>query len=761
MAGLASRNAHLEQPYPGMAGNRKSPQRIEPSFEGGRGRDDGELRVDAGDRVGGGGRKSGSSKSAAKTNRSKRGSGRGGSRGGGGLTGLIRSMVYWCVVLGIWGAIGVGGLVLYYGSRMPSATSWAIPDRPPNVKILAVSGDIIANRGATGGEALSLENMSPYIPQAVIAIEDRRFYSHFGVDPLGLARAMLTNITTGRMVQGGSTLTQQLAKNLFLSPERTLERKVQEVLLAVWLEQKYTKDQILAMYLNRVFFGSNAYGVEAASRRYFNKSARDVNLGEAALLAGLLKAPSRLSPARDPKAAEERAQVVLGAMREEGFITDAEIKTAMSQPPTKAKSFWSGAQYYVADMVMDQLPGMVGEISQDLVVDTTLDLDLEKKAEETLAASLDESGGKLNVSQAALVSIDGTGAIRALVGGRDYADSQFDRAVKAKRQPGSAFKPFVYAAAMEIGRTPMSIRNDAPVRIGNWTPENYDEKYRGEVSLSTALANSLNTIAAQLVMEVGPQNVIKLAHRLGIESEMQANASIALGTSEVSLVELTSAYAPFMNGGFKATPHVIKRISTADGTVLYENTYDNPPRVLDPAVVSEMNQMMVGVIEHGTGKSAKLKGWQAAGKSGTTQSFRDALFVGFTSNLTTGVWFGNDDGKSMKKVTGGGLPAKAWHDYMTAAHEGLSPSPVFGTTGVQPTFEDNQAAPETVGDVISGTFGNGGTEEFPQAPVGNGQAAAQQDLAQPANSGLVPPADVGETTGATRRTTLLDILTGG
>jgi len=719
--------------------------------------------MDAGERVSGGGRKSGGAKSVAKKARSRKGAGRGGSHGGG-LTGMIRSMVYWCAVLGIWSAIGIGGLVLYYGARMPSATSWAIPDRPPNVKILAVNGDIVANRGTTGGEALSLQEMSPYIPQAVIAIEDRRFYSHFGVDPLGLARAMLTNITTGRMVQGGSTLTQQLAKNLFLSPERTLERKVQEVLLAVWLEQKYTKDQILAMYLNRVFFGSNAYGVEAASRRYFNKSARDVNLGEAALLAGLLKAPSRLSPARDPKAAEERAQVVLGAMREEGFITDSEIKTAMSQPPTKAKSFWSGAQYYVADMVMDQLPGMVGDIKQDLIVDTTLDLDLEKKAEKTLAASLDESGQKLNVSQSALVSIDGTGAIRALVGGRDYADSQFDRAVKAKRQPGSAFKPFVYAAAMEIGRTPMSIRNDAPVRIGNWTPENYDEKYRGEVSLANAFANSLNTIAAQLVMEVGPQNVIKLAHRLGIESELQSNASIALGTSEVSLVELTSAYAPFMNGGFKATPHVIRRISTADGTVLYENTYDNPPRVLDPAVVSEMNQMMVGVIEHGTGKAARLKGWQAAGKSGTTQSFRDALFVGFTSNLTTGIWFGNDDGKSMKKVTGGGLPAKAWHDYMTAAHEGLSPSPIFGTTGIQPTFDDNQAAPDSVGDVISGTFGNEATDAFPQAPVADGRMAADQDTQLPAdaaNSGLRPPADVGETTGATRRTTLFDILTGG
>nr|WP_245292802.1 transglycosylase domain-containing protein [Pararhizobium arenae] len=677
-----------------------------------------------------------------------------------GIFGAIRRMIYWCVVLGIWGAIGVGGLVLYYGSRMPSATSWSVPVRPPNVKIIANDGTVLANRGMTGGEALSLEEMSPYIPQAVVAIEDRRFYSHFGVDPLGLARAMVTNLTTGRMVQGGSTLTQQLAKNMFLSPERTLERKVQEVLLAFWLEQNYTKDQILTMYLNRVFFGSNAYGVEAASRRYFNKSARDVNLGEAAMLAGLLKAPSRLSPARDPKAAEERAQLVLGAMREEGYISDSEIKTAMSQPPTKAKSFWSGAQYYAADMVMDQLPGMIGKIDQDLIVDTTLDLTLEKKAEETLAASLDADGEKLNVSQAALVSIDGTGAIRAIVGGRDYATSQFDRAVKAKRQPGSAFKPFVYAAALEIGRTPMSIRNDAPVRIGNWTPENYDQKYRGEVSLAEALANSLNTIAAQLVMEVGPQNVIKLAHRLGIESELQSNASIALGTSEVSLLELTSAYAPFMNGGFKATPHIIRRISKADGTVLYENTYDSPPRVLDPEIVSEMNQMMLGVIDHGTGKNARLKGWEAAGKSGTTQSFRDALFVGFTNNLTTGIWFGNDDGKSMKKVTGGGLPAKAWHDFMTAAHEGLSPSPIFGTTGIQPTFDSDPVSPESIENVISG----GSIDEFPQAPVSDGQMANGQGLQPPADtadSGLVPPADVGETTGATRRTTLFDILTGG
>ena len=741
-----------------MASNRKS-QRIEPSFRGsGRRDDDDDFHVGAEDRVVDGGRKARGK--AQKTSLEKRASSR--RRGtSGGFFGLIRRLFYWCIVLGIWGAIGVGGLVLYYGARMPSATSWAIPDRPPNIKILAVNGDAIANRGMTGGEALSLENMSPYIPQAVIAIEDRRFYSHFGIDPLGLARAMLTNVTSGRMVQGGSTLTQQLAKNMFLSPDRTLERKVQEVLLAIWLEHKYSKDQILAMYLNRVFFGSNSYGVEAASRRYFNKSARDVNLGEAALLAGLLKAPSRLSPARDPEAAEARAQVVLGAMREEGFVTDNEIKTAMSQTPARAKSYWSGAQYYAADMVMAQLPGMIGDIKEDLVIDTTIDLDLEKKAEETLTALLDKNGAKSNASQAALVSIDGTGAIRALVGGRDYATSQFDRASKAKRQPGSAFKPFVYAAALEAGRSPLSVRNDAPVRIGNWTPENYDQKYRGEVTLTSALAHSLNTIAAQLVMEVGPNDVVKLARRLGIESELQANASIALGTSEVTLVELTSAYAPFMNGGYKATPHIIRRISTAEGKVLYENTYDNPPRVLEPNIVSMMNGMMMRVITEGTGKAARIPGWQAAGKSGTTQSFRDALFVGYTSNLTTGVWFGNDNGDSMKKVTGGGLPAQAWSQFMTATHAGLTPSPLFGTAGGDPLQEGTQPVPQEGGDelfdVISRTLG---VDERPAE--GGAAVASEQTGAVPFDDSITPPADVGEQRQpAARRTTLLDVLLGG
>jgi penicillin-binding protein 1A len=778
-----------------MAGRGRSRDRIEPSFGGRDSRDDDDdFALDADDRVAGGRAvKRPASKSPRSRQPERRKRRPPPEREGGGFFGFIRRIVYWCIVLGIWAGIGVTGLVVYYGSRMPSASTWAIPDRPPNVKITAVDGSVIANRGTTGGEALALEEMSPYIPEAIVAIEDRRFYSHFGVDPLGLARAFVTNVTTGHMVQGGSTLTQQLAKNLFLSPDRTLERKVQEVLLALWLEQKYTKDQILAMYLNRVFFGSNAYGVEAASRRYFNKSARDVNLGEAALLAGLVKAPSRLSPARDPEAANARAQVVLQAMRDQGYISGDEVKTAMSQTPAKAKRYWSGAGHYVADMVMDELPGLIGDVKEDVIVDTTIDKGLEKRAEQALTDVLNRDGAKLDASQAALVSLDGTGAIRALVGGRDYADSQFNRAVKAKRQPGSSFKPFVYAAALEKGLTPFSVFNDAPIRIGDWTPENYEKKYNGEVTLATALAKSLNTVAAQLVMYDGPDQVIKLAHRLGIESELQPNASIALGTSEVSLMELTGAYAAFMNGGYKATPHVIRRVTTADGSkVLYENTYDSPPRVLSETIAANMNAMMMGVIDQGTGKSARLPGWQAAGKTGTTQNSRDALFVGFTSNLTTGVWFGNDDGKPMKKVTGGGLPAKAWQEFMTAAHKGLSPAPLFGSgqfmsdpgtlngagqpmASAEPGMQAPVQERTTIGNIISGVFG-GSESEYPQAPsrpgrqplsMGGGGPVPPADVAEDGRYGYgdaVPPGDIGSAeeapSGRPRRTTLLDLIMG-
>lgn len=585
------------------------------------------------------------------------------------LVRFIKSSVYWCFVLSIWAAIGIGGIVTYYAARMPNATSWSVPERPPNVQIISHQGETMANRGATGGQALLLNEMSPYIPQAVIAIEDRRFYSHFGVDPIGLARAMYANIVAGRTVQGGSTLTQQLAKNLFLSPDRTLERKVQEVLLSVWLEQKFTKDQILEMYLNRVYFGSGAYGVEAASRRYFQKPAKEANLAEAALLAGLLKAPSRLSPARNPDAAEARGQIVLGAMRRAGFINDQEATGALTQPQTRAKSYWTGSENFAADRVMDELPKLVGEITEDLIVETTLDLTAQTNAERVLRNVLNENSAEFAVEEGAIVAIDGSGAIRILIGGRNYETSQFDRAMQAKRQPGSAFKPFVYAAALEQGLSPQTVRNDAPVKIGKWTPQNYDEKYRGPVTLDYALAKSLNTIAAQLVVEVGPKNVAKTARRLGIESKLNSNASISLGTSEVTLMELTSAYAPFMNGGHKATPHIIKRVKTLDGKVLFENRYDNPPRVLASDIANQMNKMLLRVVEIGTGRRAQIDNWPVAGKTGTSQAFRDALFVGYTANLTTGVWLGNDDGTSTKKVTGGSLPAEIWQEIMSDIHK--------------------------------------------------------------------------------------------
>lgn len=665
-----------------------------------------------------------------------------------GLFGFLRKLTYWSLVIGLWTGIAGAGVVAWYGAKMPSATTWAIPDRPPNVKIVSVDGSLVANRGMTGGEAIGLHKMSPYIPQAVIAIEDRRFYSHYGLDPIGLTRAMVTNLVRRRFVQGGSTLTQQLAKNLFLKPDRTLERKVQEVLLAFWIEHKYTKEQILEMYLNRVYFGSGSYGVEAASRRYFNKPARDVTLAEAALLAGLLKAPSRLSPARDPKAASDRAQLVLSAMRTEGMIGDKELTVAISAPATRAASFWTGSEHYVADRIMEELPALIGEVHDDVIVDATIDLTLQKLAENSIRRLIGKEGKKRDVSQGALVSVDSSGAVRAMVGGYDYANSQFDRASEAKRQPGSAFKPFVYLTALEQGKTPESVRNDAPVRIGKWTPENYGGKYYGRVTLTEALSKSLNSVAAQLAMETGPARVADTAYRLGIKSELKANASIALGTSEVTLLELVSAYVPFANGGYRPPVHFVRRVTTTSGKVLYEYRHDGVPRVIRQETVGMMNAMMSKTIERGTARNAAF-GWPAAGKTGTSQNSRDAWFVGYTSNLTTGVWFGNDDGSPTKNVTGGSLPAIAWKEFMIAAHDGV---PVAGLpggwSGGLPTNDDDTPVPrprEAVARTGAADDGRG----FTQAGERTGSVNRP-----------VPPADVGANKTSGKKTTILDIIFG-
>ena len=606
----------------------------------------------------------------------------GNTRGTGSRHGFIFRLVKWCFVLAIWGAIAIAGYVGYVALRMPQASTWDIPQRPPNVRIIDRNGFLIANRGTTGGEALSLKEMSPWIPKAVVAIEDRRFYDHYGVDPIGIARAMVTNIIHSRSKQGGSTLTQQLAKNLFLSPDRTLERKVQEALLALWLEHKYTKDQILEMYLNRVYLGSGAYGVEAASRRYFGKSAKDVDLMEAATLAGLLKAPSRLSPARDPKAANDRAKLVLAAMKEEGMVNDAEVAIAEAEPMARAESYWTGSENYVADQVVQQLPFLIGETDKDIVVETTLDMTLERAAEEAIRTQISENGEKRDVSQGALVSIDKSGAIRAMVGGVDYAQSQFNRATDAKRQPGSTFKPFVYLAALEAGRTPNTIRNDAPVRIGNWTPRNYGGKYMGEVTLTTALSHSLNSVAAQLIMEVGTDKVIEVAHRLGIHSALSDNASIALGTSEVSLLELTGAFVPFANGGYKPQLRLISKVEDTNGKTIYDFGEITANRVVEPDIVGMMNAMLEQTVENGTARKAAIDR-PSAGKTGTSQDFRDAWFIGYTTDYVTGIWFGNDDGHPMKTISGGSLPVRAWKSYMTVAEKSLPVSPLPGNYNLQ------------------------------------------------------------------------------
>ncbi len=593
--------------------------------------------------------------------------------------GLIGRFFYWGVVLTIWGLITVVGLLVWQTVRLPSLQTLVLPKRPPNISIVGMDGHVLATRGDTGGVAVPIAGLPPYLPQAFIAIEDRRFHSHFGFDPIGFTRAVFVNLTSMALREGGSTLTQQLAKNLFLNEKRTLARKLDELVLALWLEASYSKDQILELYLNRVYFGSGAYGVEAAAQRYFGKSARMVTLGEAAVLAGLVKAPSRLAPNRNPKLARERAELVMQAMVDAGFITDEMVKITRSRPLTIVKHDGLGSAGYIADWIMDELEELVGRAGKDITVQTTIDSVLQAQAERALADELALKGEKFGVTQGAVVAMDPDGAVRALVGGKNYNDSQFNRAISAKRQPGSAFKPFVYLTALERGLTPDTVREDAPINIKGWRPENYTKEYKGPVSLTTALSHSLNTVSVRLGLEVGPNAVIKTAHRLGITSKLTPNASIALGTSEVSLLELVSAYAPFANGGIGVVPHVVERVRGADGSVLFARSSSGGGSVVAPPHLTMMNRMLEETLLTGTAQRAKIPGWPAAGKTGTSQDFRDAWFVGYTGRLITGVWLGNDDNSPTKRASGSSIPVDIWNRLMRPAHEGVPPVALPGT----------------------------------------------------------------------------------
>lgn len=585
----------------------------------------------------------------------------------------IGRLFYWGAVLGLWGVIAVVGVVIWVGAHLPPIQSLEIPKRPPTIQIVGMDGSVLAQRGEMAGANVALRDLPPYLPKAFIAIEDRRFYSHFGIDPVGILRAAVTNVLRRGVSQGGSTLTQQLAKNLFLTQERTMQRKLQEAELAIWLERKHSKNEILELYLNRVYFGSGAYGVEAAAQKYFGKSARNVTIAEAAMLAGLVKSPSRLAPNRNPEGAEARAQVVLAAMAEAKFITEAQAQASIGHPSYNVKPAGAGTVNYVADWIGEVLDDLVGQIDQSITVETTIDPKLQSVAEAAIIDELAAKSVKFNVSQGALVAMTPDGAVRALVGGRNYSDSQYNRAVTAKRQPGSSFKPFVYLTALEQGLTPDTIRQDAPIEVKGWKPENYTHEYFGAVTLTQALAMSLNTVAIRLGLEVGPKNVVRTAHRLGISSKLEPNASIALGTSEVSVVELVGAYAPFANGGFAVSPHVVTKIKTIEGgKLLYMRQPDERNQVIEPRYVAMMNTMMRETLISGTAKKAEIPGWMAAGKTGTSQDYRDAWFVGYTANLVTGVWLGNDDNSPTKKATGGGLPVEVWSRFMRTAHEGVA-----------------------------------------------------------------------------------------
>lgn len=633
----------------------------------------------------------------------------------------------WGAVGGIWGGFFVLLFVAWCAYDLPDVSKLNEIKRRPSVTLIATDGSIIASYGDLYGTTVGLAQMPPYLPQAVIATEDRRFYSHFGLDLIGLARAVYVNLRAGTLVQGGSSITQQLAKNIFLTPERSLHRKGQEVLLALWLERNFTKDQILELYLNRVYFGAGTYGVDAASRKYFDRPVGEITLFEAAMLAGMLKAPSKYNPFNDKALAKTRAALVIRSMVSAGYLGEAEADQAVSNtaPSVAAKAKGQIGQYF-ADWMLDQVSSFVGYSDQDLVVQTTLDNRIQALAEQDVAAAVAELGPKMHASQAALVAMTPDGAIRAMVGGTDYRASQFNRATQALRQPGSAFKAFVFLAGFEAGFTPESEFVDGPIQIGKWRPSNYQDKFYGSVDLREAFARSMNSIAVQLSEQTGRRNVIETAKRLGIASPLGNDPSIALGTSEVTALEMTGAYATFANQGNGVLPYGIESIATRDGQAIYQRSGGGLGRVASPQAVREMLDVMAAVVDHGTGRKAQIDR-PAVGKTGTSQDYRDAWFIGLTADLVAGVWVGNDDNSAMDRVTGGTIPVRIWHDFMTDALQGVPARdiPVPGGSGTlfaantpaavpQPVAPAAAEAPGTFEQLLNGLLGGGAETPAPE-----------------------------------------------
>ncbi len=578
-------------------------------------------------------------------------------------------LIKWLFLIFIWLVLFLSIAVTWSLLNLPETESIQI-SRQPSITFLDKEGRIIASYGDIYGQSIQYENLPKNLINAVIVTEDKRFFFHPGVDLKGIVRAAFVNLKAGRIVQGGSTITQQLAKNLFLTPERSFTRKLHELILSFWLEMRFSKEQLLSIYLNRVYLGSGTYGVQAASEKYFNKKVEELNLYECALIASLLKAPSKYNPIANEDLSRNRTYKVLENMKRSNLITDQIITEAKLNNKTynKYTSAPKSTRYFI-DWLLPRVKSYLGEIKEDLIVRTTLDVKLQEIAENSVNSITSKYS---SADQSALVALDLDGGVMAMIGGRDYGDTQFNRVTQAQRQPGSAFKIFVYLAGLKEGFEPEDEMVDSEIDINGWSPKNYKKEYLGEISLFDAFAKSINTVAVQLSENIGRENVIKMAKSMGIRSPIINSPSLALGTSEVNLLELTAAYDVLANSGKGIFVHGIRSIENTSGKTLFMREGKGPGKILESELVNTMIRMMENTIQTGTGKNAKIDR-PAAGKTGTSQSLRDAWFVGFSSDLVVGVWFGNDDDSPMKDITGGTAPALLWSDFMKKAHLGKPP----------------------------------------------------------------------------------------
>lgn len=569
-------------------------------------------------------------------------------------------------VFALTALIGLAALFAYFASDLPdTAGLWREADAP-RITLLAADGAPIMLHGVSQGAPVRLSSLPPHVPHAVLAVEDRNFYHHFGANPVSIVRALIVNAKEGGVAQGGSTITQQLAKNVFLTGDRTMKRKIQELMLAFWLERKFRKDEILTLYLNRVYFGAGAYGVDAASYRYFGKPAHQLSVGEAAVLAGLLKAPSRYAPTSNPEDAGRRGRLVIEQMVTAGFLNRRDADAAIASPVLLKSPRFEAAPFFI-DHTLREVKALAAGIDADLVVRTTFDPKVQAAAETGLIAGIAMASEGLKDVEAAAVIVDREGAVRAMIGGRNYARSQYNRATQAQRQPSSTFKPFVYLASLTKGATPDSMVMDAPVQVGKWAPNNYHDKYYGEVTFREALARSLNSAAVRVQENVGRAYVRETAQRMGWPDALAPGPSLALGVDAISPLALAGAYVPFANGGLRVKTHVIDRIETADGALVYQRPGSILGEAAPPGAIAQANDMLESVTEWGTGRAAAVPGYRVAGKTGTSQDSRDAWFAGHAGGLVGVVWIGRDDNQPMDDMTGGRAPAIVWREIMSRA----------------------------------------------------------------------------------------------